>query len=439
MAAAGPVIETYLRALDPEARRYTDRQLLDRFRKNRDGDAFAELVRRHGPMVLGVCRRTLGDSADAEDAFQLTFLALARRPGAVRRRDTAAPWLYRVAIRTARKAARRARTVEPPARLAVEPPELTASELWAGLDEELRRLPERLRAPLVLCYLDGWSRDDAARLLGWSVGTLKRRLEAGRRVLRSRLIRRGLAPAGLAAAVAGPGLRAAVAPALAERVAQAAATASRATGQAVFAVPLILVLGVGTVLVGAFGGGDKKDLPTAPPPRVVDSRVDRFGDPLPDGAIQRLGTARHRAPNAGVAVTADGKAVVTAGDDLVVRMFDAKTGDTLSTRALDTAEARHATLSADGRYLAAAVYPAARKGELWVWDLDSGKEVARLDLKGEPPSAVAVHGGTKRLAFIRGVQSRPQSKTTECVWDFGAGGKPVDLRSFSRPDHSSYG
>src|SRR5262245_41186738 len=250
MAAAGPVIETYLRALDPEARRYTDRQLLDRFRKNRDGDAFAELVRRHGPMVLGVCRRTLGDSADAEDAFQLTFLALARRPGAVRRRDTAAPWLYRVAIRTARKAARRARTVEPPARLAAEPPELTASELWAGLDEELRRLPERLRAPLVLCYLDGRSRDDAARLLGWSVGTLKRRLEAGRSVLRARLIGRGLAPAGLVVAVAGPGLQAAVPQSLADRVVRATTAVGRAGVRALVAIPVVLVVGAGVTWFG---------------------------------------------------------------------------------------------------------------------------------------------------------------------------------------------
>jgi RNA polymerase sigma factor (sigma-70 family) len=443
MPALGPVLENYLRAVGPAVRRLTDRQLLQRYRRDRDGDAFAELVRRHGPLVLGVCRRTLGDSADADDAFQLTFLALARRPSAVRRRDTASPWLYRVAIRTVRKmAARRARDVVAPARSEVEArglTDLTAAELWTGLDEELRRLPERLRAPLVLCYLDGRSRDDAAQLLDWSVGTLKRRLETGRRLLRARLVGRGLAPAGLIAAIAGPGLRAAVPPAMAERVTRAAATVSLSSARAILVVPLVLVFGSGAVLVGAFGAGKDPAAPTqAPPPRVVETHADRFGDPLPAGAIQRLGTARHRAANASVVVTADGKAVVTVGDDLVLRTFDLATGDTLSTRVLDAPEARYTALSADGQYAVAAVYPSRGKYKVRVWDTATGKEVATVEL-AEPPAAVAIHGATKRVAFIRGQHSVPPSDQTACVWDFAAAGPPADFRTFRRPDANSFG
>jgi RNA polymerase sigma factor (sigma-70 family) len=441
--AIGPVIDSYLRAVAPEVRHLTDGQLLDRFRGRRDGDAFAELVRRHGPLVLGVCRRALGNSADADDALQATFLALARRPGAVRRQDTAAPWLYRVALRTARKLARRRRPTAPaPDPSAVPEPAraLSAAELCAGLDAELARLPERLRAPLVLCYLDGLTRDEAARRLRWSVGTLKRRLEAGRRLLRVRLERRGLAPAVLAAAVAAAGLRAAVPIALADRITRAAVnTPAGWTG--VIAWVVVLTAGLTVALVGAFGGGDGKDVPStpAPPPRVVEVRADWFGDPLPDGAIQRLGTARHRAANAHVAVTADGKAVVTAGDDLVVRIFDAATGDTKSVRTLDGPPTYHSVLSADGRHLAGVAYAAPEAAEIRVWDVLAGKMVGRLDLGKDPAWALAVHTGTTRVAFVRGPESFPPRPQAVCVWDFAAGGPLVVLRQFTREGRESYG
>src|SRR5205085_1419420 len=102
-------------------------------------------------------------------------------------------------------------------------------------------------------------------------------------------------------------------------------------------------------------------------------RADRFGDPLPAGALARLGTSRHRAAGAHVAVTPDGKTVVTVGDDLVVRSFDAATGDTRETRTLDGPPTYHTALSADGRYLAGESYPAPRAAELQVWDLGAGK------------------------------------------------------------------
>jgi RNA polymerase sigma factor (sigma-70 family) len=183
------------RALAPPER---DGQLLARFVATRDEAAFAALVRRHGPMVLGVCRRVLGHAQDAEDAFQATFLVLARKAGSVLKRDVVGGWLYAVAYRTAgqvrkAQARRRARERQVPAmpHPPVEPPE---DQDWRPLlDQELGRLPEKYRVPLVLCDLEGLSRRAAAGQLGLADGTLSRRLAAGRRLLAGRLSRRGVA------------------------------------------------------------------------------------------------------------------------------------------------------------------------------------------------------------------------------------------------------
>ena len=158
---------------------FSDEQLLDRYLVRRDETAeaaFAELVQRHGPMVLGACRRILGDAHAAEDAFQATFLVLARKAATVVRREKVAGWLYIVAVRTAREARaraarRRAREERVSRPISVEPPdEEFPDELCAILDEELHLLPEKYRAPLVLCCLEGKTRDEAAELLGWRPG-----------------------------------------------------------------------------------------------------------------------------------------------------------------------------------------------------------------------------------------------------------------------------
>jgi RNA polymerase sigma factor (sigma-70 family) len=177
----------------------TDSQLLQQFATGHDEAAFEALVRRHGPLVLSVCRRALHDWHAAEDAFQATFLILARKAASIRKQTSLASWLYGVAHRVALKArakAIRGQVCERAAEMArVGDPleEVTGRELLTVLDEELQRLPERYRAPLVLCYLNGHTRDEAAHELGWSLGTLKRRLEQGKARLRTRLARRGLA------------------------------------------------------------------------------------------------------------------------------------------------------------------------------------------------------------------------------------------------------
>jgi RNA polymerase sigma factor (sigma-70 family) len=203
------VILRYLRQIAAPAQGgRLDAELIERFVVGHDGAAFARLVERHGPLVLGVCRRVLHNHHDAEDAFQATFLVLARKARHIRRRYALAGWLYKVAYRLSlnlRASAERRRQAErqaPPASQKLADDAITWGDLRVVLDEELDRLPEKYRAPLLLCCLAGHTRDEAAEQLGWTVGSLKMRLERGRQLLRNRLARRGLTvPATLLAMV----------------------------------------------------------------------------------------------------------------------------------------------------------------------------------------------------------------------------------------------
>jgi RNA polymerase sigma factor (sigma-70 family) len=186
----------------------TDAQLLDRYVARRDEAAFEALVRRHGPMVLGVCRRVLGSPHDAEDAFQATFLVLVRKAASVRPRERVGNWLYGVAYRAAQKA--RVASIRRQARESrVRPmpePASVAEGLWHDLvpllDRELAGLPEKYRLPVVLCELEGKTRGEVARRLGWPEGTVASRLARGRDLLARRLTRHGVPlSAGVLAAV----------------------------------------------------------------------------------------------------------------------------------------------------------------------------------------------------------------------------------------------
>ena len=177
----------------------SDGQLLEQFATHRDEDAFAVLVERHGPMVVRLCRQVIGDEHEAQDAAQAAFLVLARRAGSIRRHDSVASWLYRVARRVAVRAravaARRRETEWRGALMAAHfaddsGPSVPQTELY----EELDRLAERYRAPLVLCYLEGLTHEQAAQTLRCPVRTVETRLMRGRARLRERLIRRGVVP-----------------------------------------------------------------------------------------------------------------------------------------------------------------------------------------------------------------------------------------------------
>lgn len=182
----------------PPACAITDGQLLDKFVAARDEEAFAALLARHGPMVLGLCRRVLRDTHEAEDAFQATFLILARKAAMVRRHQSLASWLCQVAYRVAlaakqrtgrqRELALQSRAGAPEETMA----DATGWEVREVLDEELNRLPQKYHAPVVLCYLEGKTCAEAADQLQWPAGTVKVRLMRARELLRSRLERRGL-------------------------------------------------------------------------------------------------------------------------------------------------------------------------------------------------------------------------------------------------------
>jgi cyanophycinase len=185
---------------------WTDGQLLDHFTATGDEAAFEVLLRRHGPLVLSVCRGVLGNAHDAEDAFQATFLILVKNARAVRRRESLRSWLYgvahRVAVRARTAAAKRLRIERQQVAMTIPDPATDSArqELSRMLHEEVVRLPERYRLPVLLCCLEGKSRQEAARELGWTEGAVKGRLERGRQRLHGRLARRGVAlPAALVA------------------------------------------------------------------------------------------------------------------------------------------------------------------------------------------------------------------------------------------------
>ncbi|HEX4612539.1 MAG TPA: sigma-70 family RNA polymerase sigma factor [Urbifossiella sp.] len=257
-----------------------DRDLLGRFAAANDEAAFRVIAERHGPMVYGVCARILGNRHDAEDALQATFLVFARRAATVRKSESLANWLHGVARRVAnrlRRADRRRlaqeRAAAPP--VAVTPADdLGWTEVRAGLDEELARLPVAYREVLVLCYLEGLSRDEAGHRLGIDPGAVKGRLERGRRLLGDRLAKRGI---GLSAGLAGLAVvppaaaavrlgRLAVDPAAASPRA-AALTHEFLKGVAMSKLKLVTAGLVGAmVLVAGVGMGTAQTTPGGPPP-----------------------------------------------------------------------------------------------------------------------------------------------------------------------------
>jgi RNA polymerase sigma factor (sigma-70 family) len=382
-------VTTVARLARLTAESLSDAALLDRYRAG-DTSALEPIVRRHGPAVLGVCRRVLGPTADADDAFQATFLTLTLRADAIRRGDALAAWLHGVALRCCRKVQGRrpAAPLPDPATNADPYADITWRELRSLLDEELNRLPPKLRAPLVLCHLESRTRDEAANYLGCSVRTLDRRLARGREVLKARLARRGVGPLGLGLAVLGTdGLTAATVPdsliALVCRGREAAPDAVRslvpsaASGAALKLVLGAFVLFGGLAALSGFGDPDR-DKPAEKPVAKAEPVAD-LEEPLPPGAIRRFGSVRYRFPDsvAHSALSPDGKLVAVGGNQLVM-VFDVATGRPVHTfRDCGMTSFAHRlpalAFSPDGRQLAHIVHdgPVAAR----VWDLATGKEI----------------------------------------------------------------
>jgi RNA polymerase sigma factor (sigma-70 family) len=439
----------------------TDGELLGQFIARRDEAAFALLVQRHGPMVLGACRRILRDEHHAEDAFQATFLVLVRKAASIRRRQSLGSWLYGVVQRVARKAKARAsrraaRERQAGAPCQESPDEMARQELRGVLDEELGRLPEKYRAPLVLCYLEGRTQEQAARELNCPRSTLATRLDAGRALLRERLIRRDAAfsagmrlpllagratpasvPAALvlatvraAATFVGGGATAAGAAApsavtLADAVCKGLSTGSlRAAGLVLLAMSLAVA---GTAL--ALRSGLPRTEPAAvrseeesgqagavQAPGEKPPRNDADGDPLPPDALARMGTDRlwQAGTSDLLAFLDQDKALISADQNGTVHVLDSKTGkevrrfNTSPPGVWNTAQA----LSPDQKLLAASS-PADGVG---LWEVASGTVLRRIKVpQTQTAGCLAFSPDAKILALA-------SDKPTEITfWDTGTG------------------
>jgi RNA polymerase sigma factor (sigma-70 family) len=391
--------------------RVSDRELLSRFAQHRDQGAFAALVRRHGPMVFSVCQRILHNSHDAEDTFQATFLTLARKAASRNWHESVGPWLYLVASRLALRgkagAGRHARLDPHADRSAPDDPLAAASsrEVVALLHEQLGQLPESCRAPLVLCGLEGLTRDEAAQQLGWSVGTLRRRLEQGRQLLRDRLQRHGIGAARLGA-LDGLGLLAGVPDDLFGKTISLLQTLPGPTQIVAGTVPLAVgakaltlsrvSLGVVCVLIaGLAAGGLWLAMASAPPPqsqaKAPESEsaakgqpgtvvpADRLGDPLPKGAVARLGTTRLRGNRCRFLL--DSRRLVREWGGGNLQISEVPSGRPLVLiRASDVPQRKHiigSTLAftRDGKYLAAVCWD----GRCGIWETATGKLLRWLE------------------------------------------------------------
>jgi RNA polymerase sigma factor (sigma-70 family) len=419
-STSSPILHAVHRAIhDSRLGACSDRDLLERFLHQHDEAAFEAILARHGPMVLDVCRSLLPNEADAEDAFQATFLVLIRRAGSLRATGTLGGFLHGVACRTALQArtrfsVRRKHESRAPAPAVAAAEEPTWSEVSRLLHEELAQLSEQHRLPLVLCYLQGHTQDQAADLLGLSKGTLKRRLESGRALLRQRLLRRGVGPAAVLLAASWPAVASAVRAALARATTRAAMsfalheqTANLSAGvlalvQSSTRMPLLLSVKVvlaATLLMGLAGAGISFAWKGAAPPAAAvgpepvlaqenrPRREDRYGDPLPERVVARLGTQRFRSDGwvEQVVVVPGGKQLLGMGEQAVI-LWDAATGKEVrrfqgpAWRTADNTgygvRIESFSVSPDGKTLAAGTTDGSKlECPILLFDLATGKKV----------------------------------------------------------------
>jgi RNA polymerase sigma factor (sigma-70 family) len=393
----------------------------------RDEAAFTALLRRHGPMVFGVCRRIVRDHDLAEDVFQATFLVLLRRAAAIRRRESLGSWLHGVAHRLAQHAradAARRRRHEGQATIPGRVDACTLvdrQDLWGVVDGEIDQLPDKYRLPLVLCYLQGRTLAEAARQLGWKDGTLAGRLARARDLLRTRLVRRGLTlgAGATAAALDGPALLAEVPRALVTSTVRLASLLNDPEAAMCVAVPVkalaermvrnmflkkvnisvacllvsaCLALGVAVAahqaLAGPRAAGSRLHTEQATKPAGAPTvKADPAGEPLPDEAVSRLGSTRLKSAKGYIGnllFTPDGKLLISLSSSNETRVWDTATGRMIRQfpREAEAGDWGGSALSPDGKVLATPGHTTIR-----LWDVATAKELRTL--------------GSRRFVYVR--------------------------------------
>jgi RNA polymerase sigma factor (sigma-70 family) len=404
-SALATIVARYSKLCQPFPQE-SDAELVLRFVQRNDAAAFEQLVGRYASLVWGVCRRVLPCEADCEDAFQATFLSLVRQAGVLDPHRPLAAWLHTVALRVARKAWGRAQRQAAQLTHCLDgrssPPVQSdgcTGELMSSIDAELERLPAPLRVPIILCCLEGRTRDEAAEAMGCTVAAVKSRLERGRSLLRKRLQHRGfqLPAAFLVLTLTGSRVSAtlqamAVKSALGAPPATVAVLAAT-SGVSFFAKAMTVALSlitVGLLGIGAMAAiqsptqedkappenaqADSKTLASSAKKETAQPLRDRFGDPLPDGAVRRFGTLRFRHNEiVDLAFTPDGKRLIAGCGRAPLVVFDAKTGEKLAQIGKVTPNNYYGfALSPDGKRVACCGF------DLTLWDLESGNLIKEL-------------------------------------------------------------
>jgi RNA polymerase sigma factor (sigma-70 family) len=474
--------------------RVTDRELLRQFSQARDESAFAEIVRRHGPMLLRACERVLHNPHDAEDVCQAAFLLLAKKAASPRWQDSVAGWLFQTAYRLAVKArtsAQRRRRYEAQARRGCDSrgtvpdpvTDVAIRELQAVLDDELNRLPEKYRLAILLCCLEGKSRDEAARYLGWTLSQVRHRLEQGRERLRARLARRGvlLGTALTSVWLLETAARAGCGSIVPDAVAKAAL--SIATGNATLAghlpawlaelakgatktmfarnVTLLAVvgsaLGLGVVGVALGLPGEPQPAQDQTPPAKPASADTKAAKPAQEQSSPKKLTpvdaalaqpesillTGHKGAVRAIAFSPNGKLVATAGADKTFRVWDVNTGQ-LTVKMDVPGEARAAAFSPDNKLLAVASsgLPGADKpgGVLTITNAGTDKLFWRTTLgwgKVNGGLAFSADGRRVALGFDTGTVAVLDVGTGKILFsiqeNLGQGGEPTGAAAFS-PD-----
>jgi RNA polymerase sigma factor (sigma-70 family) len=427
----------------------SDAVLLGRLAAQHDPAAFETLLRRHGPLVWRVCRRVLHHEQDAEDAFQATFLALARQVKSIRKPESLTSFLHGTAYRIARRLQeddrRRSAAREiPPAPVSDPSQEASWRELGRIVEEEVHALPEKIRAALLLCYWEGLTNEEAARRLGCPCGTLKARLAKARKLLHARLTRRGVKlPAGAIALLLAPGGgEAAVPPTLAMRTASMAEVSPRVAvlvegglqSMTLSRVKIGLVLlalgtaasGIGVLAHRAPVAAEKedRDAQTQPAKERPTARTDLHGDPLPERALARLGTVRWRMSGLffACAYSPDGKTLAAASADHHVYLFDAATGKLIGRLGGHPSEVTSIAYSLDGRTLASGC---AKEGTIRIWEPATGKLLRQFHAPRWPVWSLIFSRDGKKLLSGGGWQDSPI-----LLWDPTSG---KQIRQFDGP------